>query len=80
MVEARGIEPLSENLSTKLSPGAFGQLDLPQPSADRQARGRGSTLVHGSVKCERAAHVHCYLMPERKPQYSTGGQLHLGSS
>ena len=58
VVEARGIEPLSENLFTQLSPGASHHLNLPRTGAEGQAPDWGSTLVHGSVKCERAAHVH----------------------
>ena len=42
MVEPRGIEPLSENPSSQLSPGAVYLLDLPRPNADKQAFGSGS--------------------------------------
>lgn len=43
MVEPRGIEPLSENPSSQLSPGAVYLLNLPRTSADKQA------LVSGSL-------------------------------
>ena len=42
MVEPRGIEPLSENPSSQLSPGAVYLLDLPRTSADKQALAFGS--------------------------------------
>ena len=38
MVEARGIEPLSENPSIQLSPGAADLLSFPTARADGQAR------------------------------------------
>lgn len=42
MVEPRGIEPLSENPSSRLSPGAECLLDLPRLSAGKQALRFGS--------------------------------------
>lgn len=42
MVEPRGIEPLSENPSSQLSPSAVYHLDLPRTSADKQALAFGS--------------------------------------
>jgi len=40
VVEARGIEPLSENPSIQLSPGAADLLEFPTPRAERQAHGK----------------------------------------
>ena len=37
VVEARGIEPLSENSSSQLSPSADAQLNFPFMHAERQA-------------------------------------------
>ena len=42
VVEPRGIEPLSENPSSRLSPGAECLLDLPRLSAGKQALRFGS--------------------------------------
>ena len=42
MVEPRGIEPLSENPSSQLSPSAVCLLDLPHTSAGKQALALGS--------------------------------------
>lgn len=41
LVEAAGIEPASENLSTQLSPGADGLLKFPRRPANRQADRQG---------------------------------------
>lgn len=46
LVEARGIEPLSENHLPRLSPSAADLLGFPSPDAERQASGYGSRLVH----------------------------------
>ena len=42
LVEMTGIEPVSENLSTQLSPGAFCYFYLPYKDANRQASMLGS--------------------------------------
>ena len=42
MVEARGVEPLSENHLPRLSPSAAFCLGFPSPDAKRQASGYGS--------------------------------------
>ena len=44
-MEARGVEPLSENRSAKLSPSAAGLLGFPSRSAGRQALRYGSRPV-----------------------------------
>ena len=56
MVEARGVEPLSKNLSTSLSPGAvdyFGISHFPHPKANQLAPGVGSFIIHGALKALR---------------------------
>lgn len=45
MVEARGIEPLSENPQLWLSPSAADFWGFPSPDAKRQASGYGSRMV-----------------------------------
>ena len=42
LVEATGIEPVSENSFPKPSPSAVVYLKFPHPSAKRQAKGLGS--------------------------------------
>lgn len=42
MVEPRGIEPLSENPSSQLSPSAVCRLKFPHTDADKQASAIGS--------------------------------------
>ncbi len=49
MVEATGIEPVSENLFTQLSPGGVALLGFPSPNAERQAVGYGSRQVMTSA-------------------------------
>ena len=44
MVEARGVEPLSENLVIGASPSAVLDLKFPLPSAQGQAHGVGSFM------------------------------------
>ena len=44
-MEATGIEPVSENHSTPLSPGAVGLLRFPSTIAERQAFAYGSRPV-----------------------------------
>ena len=57
LVEARGVEPLSENTSPWASPGADDLFTFPLPRAARQAHGFSSFIVHGALKALRA-HVH----------------------
>ena len=44
MVEARGVEPLSENLSARLSPSAADHFRFPRPIPYRQGMGFGSFI------------------------------------
>jgi len=48
VVEVRGIEPLSEDSGSWLSPSADGVLNFPRPDARRQAAGFGSFILPGS--------------------------------
>ena len=48
MVEARGIEPLSEDRITGISPSAGRILDFPCPSACERAMGLGSFILPAS--------------------------------
>ena len=50
MVEPRGIEPLSENPSIRLSPSADCLLKFPHADADRQASAVGSLKYIPSYK------------------------------
>lgn len=44
MVESRGVEPLSENLSARLSPSAADHFRFPRPIPYRQGMGFGSFI------------------------------------
>ena len=46
LVEARGVEPLSENPFMQLSTRVVYLLKFPHPSADKQADGIGSFMIH----------------------------------
>ena len=48
LVEVRGIEPLSEDSGSWISPSADGDLGFPTPAALRQAAGIGSFILPGS--------------------------------
>ena len=50
LVEPRGIEPLSENPSTQLSPSAVCLLKFPRGSADKQAQPLGSLWYNPRYK------------------------------
>ena len=45
-MEATGVEPVSENISHKLSPGAVGLLGFPTPHGGLQPYGAGSFIIH----------------------------------
>jgi len=57
-VEARGVEPLSENPSIQLSPGAFYLLNFPSTTADKQAEISGSHFMRDPFNGETRIHVH----------------------
>ncbi len=73
MVEARGIEPLSENLFIQLSSSGVYLLKFPAHSADKQAERVGSFFIHDSFKSKKAVRVHRCVMPVPKPRYSSVG-------
>ena len=58
VVEARGVEPLSENLLIWLSPGAGGYLNFPMAVGNRHSTVTGSFFLHDCLKSKRAMHVH----------------------
>ena len=58
MVEATGVEPVSENPLTQPSSWVVYLLDFPITSADRQALDQSSPFVHDRVKGESPMHVH----------------------
>ena len=70
LVEARGVEPLSENLLIWLSPGAGGYLDFPMAVGNRHPAVTGSFFLHDCLKSKRAMHVHRSMTPHPKPRYS----------
>ena len=55
MVEARGVEPLSENVSYKLSPGAVRLLKFPPKNGGEQPFSFGSFMIHSTGKAYRTA-------------------------
>lgn len=50
LVEARGVEPLSEDVFAQLSPSASDYLRFPRCDVNRQTSHRGSLLVHDAPK------------------------------
>jgi len=73
LVEARGIEPLSESPFMQLSTSVFYLLRFPRSGADKRAPQRSSPYTSGR-------HGHAFgtfttkSMPSRRPWYSCGGQ------
>ena len=58
LVEATGVEPVSENPLTQPSSWVVYLLEFPLTNADRQAFDQGSPFVHDRVKGESPMHVH----------------------
>ena len=58
LVEVRGIEPLSENPSTRPSSWTVCYFNFPSGGANRHALPSGSPFMHDRLKCERPMHVH----------------------
>ena len=50
LVEARGIEPLSENLLIQLSPGAVGYLKFPLSAESRHSSDLGILFLRDCLK------------------------------
>ena len=57
-MEARGVEPLSENLLIQLSPSAFRLLDFPLKGGGGQPSFAGSHFMRDALNGERRVHVH----------------------
>jgi hypothetical protein len=79
-VEARGVEPLSENLSAKLSPGAYCLYKFPSAVTDSRVSGFGSHLVRDGVNGENAVHVHRCMTPVSEPRYSPADGSRVATS
>ena len=78
MVEARGVEPLSENASKGTSPGADACSGLPQfpsPPVKRQTDGSGSFMMHGALKALRT-HVRLSSTPRIRVEALPEGTGH----
>ena len=73
-MEARGIEPLSENLFIQLSPDAVYRLEFPSPDAGRQASVRVAIFCVIPSIANGGCTVIANLTPERRPRYSCGGR------
>ena len=58
MVEARGVEPLSENLSARLSTSVVGVLTFPPPHPHQQGYGFSSLLIPPEPRHSRAGSPH----------------------
>ena len=73
VVEATGVEPVSENPFTKLSPGSAGRLISAarlHPAKDE----RRSPFIRDCYKDELSVHVHRCVTPEPGPRYSREGR------
>ena len=80
VVEARGVEPLSENASRGSSPGAddcCGSLSpcSPRRGPKRQARASGSFIVHGALNALRT-HVRLSSTPRIRAEALPEGTGH----
>ena len=53
-----GIEPMSENPLTQLSPWAVCYLEFPVSGANKHAPRQGSPFLHDRFKSETPMHVH----------------------
>ena len=58
LVEARGVEPLSENPLIQLSTSVFCYLEFPSSDVNRQTSNSGSLLVRDRYKSKLSVHVH----------------------
>lgn len=76
VVEATGVEPVSENPSERLSTGVSGSLISPaHPKPAKNAR--GSLFIHDRYTDRLTVHVHRLVTPEPKPRYSSEGRAAL---
>ena len=74
LVEARGIEPLSENLFIQLSPDAVRHLEFLSPDAGEQASVRVAIFCVIPSIANGGCTVIAELTPGRRPRYSCGGR------
>ena len=58
LVEATGVEPVSENPLTQLSSWVVYLLEFPLTNADRQALDQSSPFVHDRFNGKTPMHVH----------------------
>lgn len=58
LVEATGVEPVSENISYLFSPGAVRLLEFPTPGGGGQPPGFGSFILHNAGKAYRVCVHH----------------------
>ena len=73
MVEARGVEPLSENPLIQLSTSVFCFLDFPLRDVNRQTSCLGSLLVRDRYKSKLSVHVHRWNDAQPKAAILFGG-------
>ena len=73
LVEARGVEPLSENLLIQLSPSAVRLLAFPSADGGGQPSVLGSHLMRDALDGERRVHVHRLLDAQSRAAILSGG-------
>ena len=73
LVEARGVEPLSENLLIQLSPSAVRLLEFPLNDGGGQPSLAGSHLMRDALDGERRVHVHRLLDAQSRAAILSGG-------
>ena len=73
LVEARGVEPLSENLLIQLSPSAFRLLEFPLTHGGGQPYVAGSHFMRDALNGERRVHVHRSNDAQSKAAVLIGG-------
>ncbi len=74
MVEMRGIEPLSEKSSSRLSTGVSRQLKFPASDAGAQASELSIFFIYGRFKRKPAAHIYHCVTPASRPWSSVKGR------
>ena len=73
-METRGIEPLSEKSSSRLSTSVSRLLKFPLPDAGAQASGSGIFFIYGRFKRKPAAHIYHCVTPATRPWCSVKGR------
>ena len=72
-MEARGVEPLSENLLIQLSPSAVRLLAFPLSGGDGQPSDSGSHFLRDRFNGETPMHVHRLLDAQSEAAILLGG-------